>query len=326
MKRWRVYEHGEPEVVLQLEQADEFSIGAGEYRVKVHAAGVGLPDVLMCRKQYPLTPPLPFTPGQEVVGEVLEAGTDTRFAVGQRIVGITDFLSGRGGFAEQCVIPEYSAYPAAASLSDVDAASFTSAFHTAWVGLKIRTGLQSGDVLLVHGGAGGTGAAAILVGKALGARVIATAGGEIKCDWCRTLGADLVIDYRSENFVDKVREFSDGGADVVFDPVGSDTFERSFDCMALQGRILPIGFAAGRWGEVPMGKILGRNLTVVGAMPTGFPRQDMLAWHQQLLDLMAQAEAPSLVTARYSFDDIPQALISLAGRGAMGRVVIEMPV
>src|SRR3954454_2331924 len=177
MRAWQVYRHGEPEEALHLVDVPVPEPGPGDVRIKVGAAPLALPDVIMCRGVYPLTPPLPFTSGQEVSGVVTAAGEASPVAVGQRVMTVTSFVRGLGGFADECIAPGGATFPVPSAMPDVDAAAFLIAYHTAWIGLVRRGDLQGGAALVVTGSAGGTGAAAIQLGKALGARVIAVAGG-----------------------------------------------------------------------------------------------------------------------------------------------------
>ena len=221
MQAWLVSGAGAPSAVLERVERAAPEVGPGLVRARVHAAGCGLPDVLMCRGTYPLTPPLPFTPGQEIAGEVLEVGPDCESRVGERIMGVTAFLTGFGGFADEALVYDHFALPIPAEMSDEQAAGFSIPYHTAWVGLVRRAALAPKETLLVLGASGGTGSAAVQLGRALGARVIAAAGGPDKVAFCRALGADEVIDYRSEDIPERVRELTGGtGAQVIYDPVG----------------------------------------------------------------------------------------------------------
>src|SRR4051812_43394960 len=242
MRAWRVQELGEPEAVLRLDDVEAPVAGPGEVEVDVAAASLNFPDVLMCRGEYQVKPPLPFTPGAEVSGVVRDVGDGVDTAlVGRRVIAIP--RHGSGGFTEQTVAPVATVFPIPESLDDAAAAALHVTYQTGHVGLHRRARIQAGETLLVHAGAGGVGSAAIQLGLAAGARVIATAGGAAKVKVCRDLGAELVIDYRAGDFVDAVKGFTDGrGADVIYDPVGGDTYDRSTKCIAFEGRILIIGF------------------------------------------------------------------------------------
>lgn len=322
MKAWQVIGHGEPEQALTLAETSLEPLGAGELRIRVAASALGLPDVLMCRGTYPLTPPLPFTPGQEFVGTVTAVGEGVATAVGSRVMGVSAFMIGRGAFAEECKTFEPMVFPATDAIGDADAAGLTIAYHTAYIALARRAKLTAGETLLVHGGAGGTGSAAIQLGKALGATVIATASSADKLAFCRELGADHGIDYSRENFVDAVMKATGGrGADIVFDPVGGETFENSLHCVAHEGRLLPIGFACGRWGAIPPELLAFKNASVIGAMPNGFDREYMLSMHAQLLKLCADGAIRTVIDKTIGFDGIRAGLQQLGERNARGRIV-----
>src|SRR3954463_9338006 len=220
MRAWRVQELGEPEAVLRLDDVEAPVAGPGEVEVDVAAASLNFPDVLMCRGEYQVKPPLPFTPGAEVSGVVGDVGDLVDAALlGKRVIAIP--RNGSGGFTEQTVAAVATVFPIPESLDDAAAAALHVPYQTGHGGLHRRAHIRAGETLLVHAGAGGVGSAATQLGLAAGARVIATAGGEAKVKVCRDLGAELVIDYRADDFVDAVKEFTGGrGADVIYDPGG----------------------------------------------------------------------------------------------------------
>lgn len=325
MRAWQITEFGEPDQALKQVDTELEPAGAGELHIRVQATALGFPDVLKCRGLYPLSPPLPFTPGQEFVGTVIEAGPGTSTPVGSRVVGVAGFMLGRGAFAESCKTYESMTFPVPPAMPDVDAAAFVIAFHTAYIALARRARLAAGETLLVHGAAGGTGAAAIQLGKALGARVIATARGEAKLAACAALGADETVDYVAADFVAEVNRLTAGrGADVVFDPVGGETFERSVDCIAREGRLLPIGFASGRWGVVSPQTLALRNISIVGALGGGFEREWMLSMHEELLKLYERGAIRVAVDRVIAFEEIRDGLIDLTERRVTGRIVARM--
>jgi NADPH:quinone reductase len=316
MRAWRVHELGDPSQVLSLDEVDQPAPGDGQVLVKVKAAALNFPDVLMAMGMYQERPPLPYIPGVELCGEVV--GT------GQRVIGSP--AGGPGAFAEYALMDADFAFPAPESLSDEKAASLYLTYQTGYVGLHRRARLQAGEWLLVHAGAGGVGTAAIQLGKAAGARVIATAGGERKVQVCRDLGADHAIDYTSEDFVSVVKEVTGGhGADVVYDPVGGDVFDQSRKCVAFEGRIVVVGFTSGRIPDAPANHLLVKNYSVVGLHwglyrkyePTVFG-----AVHQELTRLVADGKVDPLVGAVHPLEEAPQALKALADRGTVGKVVL----
>jgi NADPH2:quinone reductase len=322
MRAWQVNGQGEPQEILKQVTIDIAPAGQGELNVRVIASALALPDVLLCRGVYPLTPSLPFVPGLEFVGTVMEAGPGTSTAVGSKVMGVAAFTEGHGAFADVCKTYEISVYPVPAGMDDVDAAAFTIAYHTAYIGLVRRGKMQAGETVLVHGGAGGTGFAAIQLAKALGATVIATAGGATKAAVCRDLGADLALDHTSGDWVKAVNDATGGrGADVVFDPVGGEMFERSADCCAPEGRILPIGFASGRWGVISPQTLTLKNIAIMGAMPGGFPRDYMISMHDHLVELYIASKIKVMIDRRIGFDDIRDGLQDVADRKVHGRIV-----
>ena len=322
MRAWQVNGQGEPSEILKQVRLDPAPAGPGELNVHVIASALALPDVLLCRGVYPLTPPLPFVPGLEFVGTVTEAGPGTKTPVGTKVMGVAAFTMGHGAFADSCKTYEMMVYPVPAGMDDVDASAFTIAYHTAYSGLVRRAKMQPGETVLVHGGAGGTGFAAIQLAKALGAKVIATAGGAHKAALCRELGADIAIDHTTTDFVQAVNEATGGrGAEIVFDPVGGDMFEKSADCTALEGRLLPIGFACGRWGVISPQTLTLKNISIVGALAGGFPPEFMMEMHNHVCRLYAEGKIRMVIDRRIGFDDIRDSLQDLADRKVLGRIV-----
>lgn len=326
MRAWRVHDHGEPDAVLGLEDVPAPVPGAGEAVVQVAAAALNFADVLLCRGGYQERPPLPFTPGIEVSGRVAATGPGVDPSrVGTRVLV---YLQQGGGFAEQVLAPESTLLPIPDSLDDVDAAALSIAYQTAYVALHRRARLRPGETLLVHAGAGGTGSAAIELGRAAGARVLATAGGPEKVARCRSLGAEVAIDSRADDFVQVVNDVTDGrGADVVFDPVGGDTFDRSRRCIAFEGRILVIGFAGGRVADAPTNHLLVKNYSVVGVHWGLYARREpsvVRETHERLLALHADGAVAPRATRVVALDDVPAALTALARGETIGKTVVSL--
>jgi NADPH2:quinone reductase len=208
-------------------------------------------------------------------------------------------------------------------MSDVEAAGFGIPFRTAYLGLVIRARLRGGETLLVHGAAGGTGFAAVQLGRALGARVIAVASGDDKCGFCRDLGADEVIDRKREDFVEAVKERTGGrGTDVVFDPVGGQTFLRSLDCMATQGRLLAVGFASGSWADAPTAKLVPNNLSVLGVIAVPPSAEIAEQMRVQLMEYYAAGAIRPLVADTIDFERLPEALAALEAQRVRGKQVL----
>jgi NADPH2:quinone reductase len=326
LRAWKVTGRGEPQEVLQLvDGAAVPEPGEGQIRLRVAAAGVGLPDAYMCRGSYPLTPKLPFTPGQEVAGVVTAAGPGARRAVGERVMAVTAFFLGHGSFAEECLALDDFALGVPDAMDDAEAACFTIPFHTAYIGLVRRAALVAGETLLVLGGAGGTGSAALQLGKSIGARVIAVAGGPEKCAFCQELGADLSIDYRSDHIAAAVRDATGGrGADVIYDPVGGESFQAATECIANEGRLLAVGFASGSWGEPQVGHMVQHNYSVMGVIPSGYDYAFKVAAHDKLLEQWKRGALRAPVYRRFGFEHVPDAIALLAQGSVMGKVVISL--
>jgi len=317
MRAWRVHSLGDPAEVMSLDEVDQPTPGEGQLLVRVLAAGLNFPDVLMAMGQYQERPPLPFTPGVEICGEVV--GT------GQRVLGSP--AGGPGGFAEYALMDAQAAWPVPDGMSDEQAASLYLTYQTGYVGLHRRAALQAGEWLLVHAGAGGVGTAAIQLGKAAGAKVIATAGGERKTQVCRDLGADHVIDYTAEDFVPLVKEITGGhGADVVYDPVGGDVFDRSRKCIAFEGRLVVVGFTSGTIPQAPANHALVKNYSVVGLHWGLYRRYEpslIKTVHQELCRLFDEGAIAPLVGETLPLAELPRAMAAIADRSTVGKVVLR---
>ncbi len=322
MRAWQVPELGEPRDVLTLAEVPDPEPGPGQVLVRVLGAAANFPDVLMCRGGYQVRPPLPFTPGVELCGEVVTAGPGvTGVAPGDRLIG----GSIGGAFAELTLMNPDSALPAPDGLDDAEAGAFFITYQTGWFGLHRRARLAAGETLLVHAAAGGVGSGAVQLGKAAGARVIGVAGGEQKTEVARALGADVVIDRNTQDFVEVVKEVTGGrGADVIYDPVGGDTYARSTKCIAFEGRILIIGFAGGLIQSAALNHALVKNYSIVGLhwglYQSKLP-QLIRDCHAQLTKMVADGAIRPLVSERLGLDEVPAGLQRLADGGTVGRVV-----
>ena len=316
MRAWRVHELGDPSKVMSLDEVDRPTAGEGQVLVKVRAAALNFPDVLMAMGMYQEKPPLPYTPGVELCGEIVETG--------QRVIGSPS--RGPGAFAEYALMDADNAWPVPDGMSDEKAAALYLTYQTGYVGLHRRANIQAGDWLLVHAGAGGVGTAAIQLGKAVGAQVIATAGGERKTEVCRQLGADHVIDYTAEDFVPIVKEITGGhGADIVYDPVGGDVFDGSRRCIAFEGRLVVVGFTSGRIPSAPANHVLVKNYSVVGlhwGLYRKFEPSIFGQVHEELTTLVQSGAVDPLVGETLPLDQAPQALAKLADRSTVGKVVL----
>ncbi len=318
MRAWRLHELGEPQDVLRLEEVPEPVAGPGQLRLRVDAVALNFPDLLICRGLYQEKPPLPFTPGQELVGTVLDGPR-----AGEQVMGSP---VGDGGLGEQVLVNESRAFAVPPGMPMAKAAAMWVTYSTGHAGLHRRAQLQEGETLLVHAGAGGVGSAAIQLGLAAGARVIATAGGPEKVQVCRDLGADIAIDYLSEDFVSIVKDATAGeGADVIYDPVGGDVFDKSRKCIAFEGRIVIIGFTGGRFADAPTNHALVKNYSVMGLHWGLYGKKKphvINEVHTALMDLWDKRQIDPLVGAELPMSDAPAALARLGERGTVGKVVL----
>ncbi|MEU3010975.1 NADPH:quinone oxidoreductase family protein [Nocardia asteroides] len=326
MKAWQLSQLGEPRDVLRLTDVEDPVAGPGQVLVRVLAAPANFPDVLLCRGQYQVKPPLPFTPGVELCGEVVAVGAGAnRFAVGTRVVGTTT-LPG-GAFAEFAVLDEENVFPAPDALDDAEAAALCIGYQTSWFALHRRTQLRAGETLLVHAAAGGVGSTAVQLGKAAGARVIGVVGGPGKVDYCRRLGADLVIDRHTEDIVASVKEFTGGrGADVIYDPVGGDAYAKSTKCVAFEGRILVIGFAGGTIPQPALNHALIKNYSIIGlhwGLYKQYNQPAIADCHTELTRLATAGQLKPLISERLSLAEVPDGLGRLGDGSTVGRIVFQ---
>ncbi|GAB3126363.1 NADPH:quinone oxidoreductase family protein [Tsukamurella serpentis] len=325
MRAWQVHRLGEPGEVLRAADTPIPVPGPGQIVVRTLAAAANFPDVLMCRGRYQVKPDLPFTPGVELCGEVVTVGEGADHARGERILGGAALPF--GGFAEYAVLNATEAFAAPPALDDAQAAALFIGYQTGWFGLHRRARLRSGETLLVHAAAGGVGSAAIQLGKAAGARVIGVVGGPAKAEVARALGADIVIDRHTEDFVEVVTAETGGrGADVIYDPVGGETYRRSTKCIAFEGRILVVGFAGGAIQEVALNHALIKNYSITGLHWGLYNRYDPAAvrgCHQELTGLAEQGLIDPLVSERLPFEQVPDGLQRLADGATVGRLVYQ---
>jgi NADPH:quinone reductase len=323
VKAWRVSQLGEPRDAMSLDEVPHPSPGAGQLLVRVLGAAANFADALMCRGLYQVKPPLPFTPGLELCGEVAALGSGaTGFAVGERVIGLSALPA--GGFAELALMDTATTFPAPGALDDAEAAAFYIGYQTGWFGLHRRAHLQPGETLLVHAAAGGVGSAAVQLGKAAGAQVIGVVGGPEKAQVARTLGADVVVDRHTEDFVEVVKGVTHGrGADVVYDPVGGDAYQRSTKCIAFEGRILVVGFAGGQIQSAALNHALVKNYSIVGLHWGLYTSKDpalVRACHEELSRLAADGVVKPLVSERLALDAVADGLQRLADGTTVGRV------
>ncbi len=314
---------------MRFEDVDASAPAEGMVRIAVRASAINYFDALMVAGQYQVKPDLPFVPGNEVSGVVEHAPRDSGFSSGDRVSALLD--NGgltRGGYAEIADAHADTVRRIADSMPFDDAAAFTLIYQTAWFGLHRRANLLSGETLLVHAGAGGVGSAAIQVGKAARAMVIATAGSDEKTAVCQQLGADHVINYKTQDFAEKVKLITGGrGADVIFDPVGGDVFDRSTKCVAFEGRIVVVGFTSGRIPQAAANHLLVKNYSVVGLHWGLYSRRapELIApAAEELMDLYQSGKIKPLISARVPLAQAPTALAMVAGGKSTGKVILTV--
>lgn len=339
---WVATALGEPTEVLERQTVEVRAPGPNEVRVAVRAFCLNFNDIDIIKGRYttlPLQPP--FVPGMEAVGVVESAGLGAEHLVGRRVVGIP--VMAFGGYASYAIVDAATVLDLPEWVSDVDGAALHYPFHLGWFALRERGRLQPGETLLVHAAAGGTGSGALVLGKALGAKVIATAGSEEKLELCRKLGADHAVNYRDDNWVEQVMDLTYGrGVDVAFDAVGGSVTTNTFRCMGFNGRHLMAGFAediALEDGDyISPRPIAYGNFDVCGVClvyvtdslavrrTLGFnwpARSEGLDAHVQILELMRTGRLRTVVGDNVEWDQLPQALARMAARETTGRLVVS---
>ncbi|MBV9735536.1 MAG: NADPH:quinone oxidoreductase family protein [Acidisphaera sp.] len=321
MQAWiveRITEQG----AMRLAEMPQPEPGTGEVLVRVEAAGLNFLDTLMLRGAYQIKPPLPFTPGVEVAGAVVAAGAGTDLSPGERVFAVVP----HGGFAEQALVPQRAAMPIPDDLPSPEAVALLGiSYPTAHYALTHRARLREGETVLVHAAAGSVGSAAVQLGLAAGARVVATARGAEKLAICRDLGAELAIDYSDTDWVAKLRAYWPEGADVILDPVGEAVGEQSLRCLAWEGRYLVIGFAGGRIPALPANRLLLKNAAAIGVFWGEVRNRDPeLAREVQfeLMGMFREGRVAPLIRGRYPLAEAGAALAALAGRATVGKVVL----
>ncbi|CAL9371395.1 NADPH:quinone oxidoreductase family protein [Streptomyces sp. enrichment culture] len=315
MQAWQVHELGEPGEVMRLADVERPAPGEGQVLLRVRAANINFPDALMCRGQYQVRPPLPFTPGVEICGETED---------GRRV--LANPALPHGGFAEYTVADAAALLPAPDALDDAEAAALHIGYQTAWFALHRRARLEAGETLLVHAAAGGVGSAAVQLGKAAGATVIGVAGGADKAAVARDLGCDLVIDRREQDVVAAVKEATGGrGADVIYDPVGGEAYAQSAKVVAFEGRIVIVGFASGAIPSPGLNHALIKNYAILGLHWGLYNTKDpklVRECHEQLTDLAARGAIKPLVSERVPLAGAADAVQRVADGVTTGRVTV----
>ena len=322
MKAVRCKAWGLPETLV-VEDLPAPEPKPGEVLLDVNAASVNYPDVLIIQKKYQIQPELPFTPGTEIAGTVRALGAGVKnVKVGDRVIAFV----GLGGFAEQAVAVANALIPIPPGISDEVAASFTMAYGTSHHAVLDRGELQRGQTMLVLGAAGGVGLAAVEIGKAIGARVIAAASSEDKLAVCKAHGADVLINYAAQDLRAAIKEATEGkGPDVIYDPVGGVYAEPAFRSIAWRGRYLVVGFANGEIPRLPFNLALLKGAAIVGVFWGDFAKREPqanAAAMMQMIGWIREGKLKPLISARYPLAQVPQALNALGARAATGKIVI----
>ncbi len=313
--------YGPPESLV-VEDVPSPEPSKGQVRIDVAACGVNFPDVLIIQNKYQFKPPLPFSPGGEVAGVISAVGEGvSHLKVGDRVIGST----GWGGFAEQVVIDAHRAIPIPDSMPLTTASAFVLTYGTSHYALKDRAHLKPGETLLVLGAAGGVGLAAVELGKAMGAKVIAAASSAEKLAICKEHGADEVIDYAADDLRERLKALAPNGVDVVYDPVGGAYSEPALRSMAWEGRFLVIGFAAGDIPKIPLNLTLLKSCDIVGVFWGAFTARNPARHKEHLAELMdwyLSGKLKPLVSETYPLERAADALNDMANRKVKGKVVL----
>ena len=314
--------YGPPESLV-VEDVDSPVPGPGEVVISVKASGVNFPDVLIIQNKYQVKPPLPFSPGSEVAGVVKAVGDNvTQVKPGDEVFAFTTY----GGFAEEVKTEATRLLPIPPGMSFTTAASFGLTYATSDHALRDRGDLQAGETLLVLGAAGGVGLAAVEIGKALGARVIACASSDDKLAVCRDHGADETINYATEDLRERIKALTGGkGADVIYDPVGGAYTEPALRSIAWRGRLLVVGFAAGEIPKIPLNLTLLKGCAIVGVYWGEFTRREparFAAAMRQLGDWFRDGKLKPHVSATFPLERAADALTEMAQRKVVGKVVL----
>ncbi|MBX7229871.1 MAG: NADPH:quinone oxidoreductase family protein [Burkholderiaceae bacterium] len=315
-------EWGGPEKLI-IETVPDLMPGPDEVMIEVKAAGVNFPDVLIIQNKYQMKPALPFTPGAELAGVVRAVGAEVRHLhVGDAVVAFT----GLGAFAQQCVSKAEQVLPLPVGMDFHTAAAFTLAYGTSWHAVRDRAALQAGETLLVLGAAGGVGLAAVEIGKAIGATVIACASTAEKLQVCQAHGADHGINYETEDLRLRIKELTQGkGPDVIYDAVGGKFAEPCFRAIAWRGRYLVVGFASGEIPSLPLNLALLKGANIMGVFWGEFAKREPknnAAGLTEMLQWMKQGKIKPFVSKTYTLDQTAQALIDMSERKVTGKIII----
>ncbi len=324
MKAVMCHSHGMPESLV-LEEVSNPQPGPGEVVIDVHATALNFPDVLMIQGKYQSQPPLPFAPGGEVSGTIAAIGDGVEgFAVGDRVFGGV----GYGGFAEQVAVKAAGLRRMTDKMTFEHAAGISTTYGTSYYALKQRADLKPGETLLVTGAGGGVGLAAVELGKAMGAKVIAAASSQEKLAAAQEAGADILVNYSGGDLKEQIKTLTDGrGVDVIYDPVGGDLFDQCMRSIAWYGRVLVIGFAAGDIPKLPTNLVLLKSCQVIGVFYGAWTGRDPEANNEnfrELLEMYDAGKVKPLIGASYPLEDYVTAMEDLLERRAIGKVVVTL--
>jgi NADPH2:quinone reductase len=310
---------------LKVEDMNEPIPNSDEVCIKVHAAGVNFPDILMVEGKYQVKPAFPFAPGAEAAGEIISIGDNvTNYKVGQRVIAMT----GHGAFAEIVKASEKKIIPLNDNVDFETASILPMVYGTSAHALIQRGKLKKDETLLVHGAAGGVGLAAVEIGKAMGARVIATASTDEKCQVARDHGADETINYSNGQFKEIVKSMTDGkGADVIYDPVGGDVFDQSLRCIAWEGRLLVVGFTSGRIPSAPANLALLKSCDIVGVFWGAFVERTPhinLENFDKLYQWIDEGFIKPRISMKVSLENTLDAMQAIADRKIIGKAIVKI--
>jgi len=327
MKAVEIKSFGAPEVLALTERPDP-KPGAGEVLVRVTASGVNRPDVLQRKGAYAPPPGASDLPGLEFAGEIVGGDSGAMSAAGFRIGDRVCALVAGGAYAQLAVAPVSQCLPVPKGLSDIEAGGLPETFFTVWTNVFDRSRLQKGETLLVQGGTSGIGVTAIQLGKAFGAKVIATAGSADKCQACLKIGADAAINYKEQDFVDEVKRLTDGrGADVVLDMVAGDYVAREVKCLADDGRIVIIAVQGGVKSEFNAGEVLRRRLTITGSTlrprPEAFKAAISASLRKQVWPLLEAGTVKPIVYKVFDAADAAQAHALMESGAHVGKIMLR---
>jgi NADPH:quinone reductase-like Zn-dependent oxidoreductase len=309
---------------LVIEDVPSPRVSGDGVKVKVKAAGLNFPDTLIIQGKYQIKPEMPFSPGGEMAGEILEVGPDVKhLKPGQRVMGLT----GYGAFAEEMVVASNRVIPVPDDMGDETAAAFSMVYGTSYHALKQRANIQPGETLLVLGASGGVGLAAVELGKAMGATVIAAASTDAKLQVAKEAGADDLINYSNDDLKDTLKSRYPKGIDVIYDPVGDKYTEPALRNMAWNGRFLIVGFAAGEIPKIPANLALLKGCSIVGVFWGSFTQHEPKEHIQNVKELMAMFSAGKInprISEVFPFEQYEDALAALTSRRATGKVVLKV--